>query len=186
MLAMPDVTAGKYAQDEWKNRIKKIRDRGIILSSEKKENGIIASYIDVGAPVTAIQVLPFVLDLASLNIEGKAVMLDKKDLEEALKQNKTRNWLEYYPELEIEVSKHQAQIQSVYEKLGKEADEFIRSLYGISFSHQNSQFSIQRVGHLEDNMAELISYNFITHTYRAGKNSLLSLNFDLGNGEGDH
>ena len=184
-LAMPDITARENTRDEWKNRIKKIRDRGIILASEKCENGIIASYIDVGAPITAIQVLPFVLDLASLNKEGKAVLLNTIDLREALKQNKTRNWQEYSPELEKELEKHQAQIQSLYEKLDEKADEFIRSLYGISFSQQNRQFSLQRVGHLEDNMAELISFNYITHTYRAGKNSLLSLGFDFVNGEGD-
>lgn len=184
-LEQPDVSAGKTVQSDWKNRIKKLRDRCIILSSEAHEDGIIASYIDVGAPITAIQILPFVLDLASLNKEGKAVLLDQKDMEQALKQYKTHNWQEYCPELKREVTKHKAQIESLYKKLGEEADEFVRSLYGITFSQQNNQFSIQRVGHLEDNMAELISYNYLTRTYRAGKNSLLSLNFNSENGEGD-
>ena len=76
-------------------------------------------------------------------------------------------------------------IRADLDKLGENANEVVRSMYVIPFSKSENRFCIERVGHLEDNMSDLISYNYIAHTYRAGKNSLLSLNFDLENGEGD-
>ena len=84
-----------------------------------------------------------------------------------------------------DLTQHREQIELLYSKLGNEATRVICSLYGVAFSAEDSWFCIERIGHLEDNMAELITYNYVTHTYRAGKNSLLSLRFDSENGEGD-
>lgn len=168
---------------KWTSQIHKLRDKGIILSSENGDTP--ATYIDVSSPKAAIHVLPFILDLASLNEDGKAVLLDTKDLEQTVKQKKTNNWREYYKSLENEVKKHSEQIQLLCKSLGEKADEVVCSLYNIPFSQKDNQFCIERIGHLEDNIVELISYNYITHTYRAGKNSLLSLNSDLKNDEGD-
>ena len=84
-----------------------------------------------------------------------------------------------------EVEQQTEQIHFLIDKLGENADHVVRSLYGISFSQKDNRFCIERIGHFEDNVVELISYNYIMHTYRAGKNSLLSLNSDLKKGEGD-
>ena len=118
------------------------------------------------------------MDLASLNKDGKANLLDEKSLQQAINQNKTSNWFDYYTILKLEVKQQKEQINFLIEKLGENADQVVRSLYGISFSQKENQFCIERIGHLEDNVVELISYNYIMHTYRAGKNSLLSLNSD--------
>ena len=171
--------------DKWKSRIQKLRDGGIILSSEVNEDKVHAMYIDARAPVKALQIQPFVLDLASLDEEGKAYLPDLNRLEQLIKIKKTNNWSEYYPALKLEVEKHKERLYLLREKLGKKADEVICALYGLAFSQDESRFCIERIGHLEDNMAELITYNYITHTYKAGKNSLLSLSFDSENGEGD-
>lgn len=182
-IEQPKDSAGKKEKDSWCKNIRKLRDKGIILSSENDDTP--AAYIDVSSPKAAIQVLPFILDLASLNEDGKAVLLDTKDLEQTVKQKKTNNWREYYKWLENEVKQHSEQIHLLCETLGEKADEVVYSLYNIPFSQKDNQFCIERIGHLEDNIVELISYNYITHTYRAGKNSLLSLNSDLENDEGD-
>ena len=184
-IEQPEEAASKTAKGSWISRIRKLRDGGIILSKEMCEDRIHFTYIDVGSPKTAIQILPFILDLASLSKDGKAILTDTESLEQAVNQNKTDNWQEYYPALKKEVEQHKVQIQLLFEKLDKKADDVVRSMYVIPFSQTDNQFCIQRIGHLEDNMAELISYNYITHTYRAGKNSLLSLNFNTNYGDGD-
>ena len=184
-LEQPDRTADDRTKNDWISLIRKLRNGAIVLSNDEREDGAIASYIDACSPQKAIQIPPFILDLASLNIEGKAVLLKTEDLKFAVNQNKTGNWIEYCTLLEKELDQHRAQIQLINAKLGKEALGVLCSLYGVAFSLEDCQFCIERIGHLEDNMAELISYNYITHTYRAGKNSLLSLSFDSENGEGD-
>ncbi len=184
-LEQPAHTADDRTISNWINLIRKLRNGAIVLSNDEREDGAIASYIDACSPQKAIQIPPFILDLASLNIEGKAVLLKTEDLKLAVNQHKTGNWIEYYPLLEKELDQHRAQIQLINAKLGKEAMDVLCSLYGVAFSLEDCQFCVERIGHLEDNMAELISYNYITHAYRAGKNSLLSLNFDSENGEGD-
>ena len=77
------------------------------------------------------------------------------------------------------------QIHLLCETLGEKADEVVCSLYNIPYSQKDNQFCIERIGHLEDNEKKKKKNNYITHTYRAGKNSLLSLNLDLENDEGD-
>ena len=177
-LDQPD---SKTAKKEWKRRIKKLRDSAILLS----EDGTRAFYIDTNSHPKALLVQPFILDMTSLNNEGKAILLDAEGIRLAIKQNKTDNWNEYSSVLEQEVSQHQEQIQLLYNKMEEDADKVICSLYGISFSRAENRFCIERVGHLEANMAEFISYNYIKQTYRAGKSSLLSLSFNLDNSEGD-
>lgn len=164
-------------KQSWKKRIQNLRDNAIILSCGEGDDAT-ASYIDVRVPNKEIQILPFILDLASLNKDGKANLLDEKSLQQAINQNKTSNWFDYYTILKLEVKQQKEQINFLIEKLGENADQVVRSLYGISFSQKENQFCIERIGHLEDNVVELISYNYIMHTYRAGKNSLLSLNSD--------
>lgn len=183
-IEQPSELDNKSKQDKWKNRIQKLRDGGIILSSEANGDEVHAMYIDARAPLKALQIQPFVLDLTSLDEEGKAYLPDIYSLERMIKKKKTNNWLEYYLALKLEVEQHKEQICLLREKLGDKADEVICSLYGLAFSHDESRFCIERIGHLENNMVELISYNYLTRTYRAGKNSLLSLNFNLENGEG--
>ena len=183
-LEQPSELDNTNKQDKWKGRIQKLRDGGIILSREVYDDKVCAMYIDARAPVKALQIQPFVLDLISLDEEGKAVLPDINSLEQLIKNKKTNNWLEYYPTLKSEVEQHKERIYLLREKLGDRADEVICSLYGLAFAHNESRFCIERVGHLEDNLVELISYNYLTRTYRAGKNSLLSLNFELENGEG--
>lgn len=183
-IEKPKDTASDRDKQGWKKRIQNLRDNAIILSCGEGD-GATASYIDVRVPNKDIQILPFILDLASLNEDGKAILLDEKSLQQAISQNKTINWLDYYTILKHEVKQQKEQINYLLEKLGGNADQVVRSLYGISFSQKENQFCIKRIGHLEDNVVELISFNYIMHTYRAGKNSLLSLNSDLINDEGD-
>lgn len=169
------------AKREWKKRIRKLRDSAIFLTGD----GIRASYIDTNSHPKALPVQPFILDMASLNNEGKAILLDTEGIRLAVKQNKTDNWNEYSSTFEDEVIQHQKQIQLLYEKMGEDADKVICSLYGILFLQNENRFCVERVGHLEANMAEFISYNYIKQTYRAGKSSLLSLSFNINNSEGD-
>lgn len=183
-IEKPKDTDSDRDKNSWKKRIQNLRDNAIILSCGEGD-GATASYIDVRVPNKDIQILPFILDLASLNEDGKAILLDEKSLQQAINQNKTSNWLDYYTILKHEVKQQKEQINFLIEKLGENADQVVRSLYGISFSQKENQFCIERIGHFEDNVVELISYNYIMHTYRAGKNSLLSLNSDLINNEGD-
>lgn len=184
-LEPPEKTAEVREIQKWGSRIQKLRDGGIILSKDNDDDDTVASYIDASSSKKAIQIPQFILDLASLNNEGKAVLLDKNDLKCAVEQNKTGNWKKYSSILDEDVALHREQIELLHSKLGNEATRVICALYGVAFSAEDSRFCIERIGHLEDNMAELITYNYITHTYRAGKNSLLSLNFDSENGEGD-
>ena len=183
-IEKPKDTASDKDKQTWRNRIRNLRNNAIILSCEEGDDAK-ASYIDVGAPNADIQILPFILDLASLSEEGKAFLLDNENLEQVVNQYKTNNWREYYPILKQEVEQQTEQIHFLIDKLGENADHVVRSLYGISFSQKDNRFCIERIGHFEDNVVELISYNYIMHTYRAGKNSLLSLNSDLKKGEGD-
>ena len=184
-LEPPEKSADDREKQKWYSCIRKLRDGGIILSKDKNDDDTIASYIDASLPQKVIQIPPFILDLASLNNEGKAVLLDKDNLEHAIDQNKTGNWKKYCSIMAEDVTRHREQIELLYSKLGNEATRVVCSLYGVAFSAEDSWFCIERIGHLEDNMAELITYNYVTHTYRAGKNSLLSLRFDSENGEGD-
>ena len=184
-LERPDKAAEDKEINSWVRHVRKLRDGAIILARNEDEDGPFATYIDIALPKEAIQIHPFILDMASLNKDGKAVLQDADSLKQAVIQNKTKNWLDYYPTLKNEVEQHKAQIQLLHDKLGDEASEVIRSLYVVSFSQPDSRFCIERVGHLENNMTELISYNYITHAYRTGKNSLLSLNLSIDDGEGD-
>lgn len=186
ILEQPDDKNGDKEKDNWRKKIQMLRDGAIILSKEKRGEDTVAMYIDASArAITAIQVLPFILDLTSLNNEGKAVLLDTEYLNHAIVQNKTDNWKEYYTAFEKEVAHHRARMKVLFDKLGEKANEVVCSIYKIPFSLTDSQFYIERIGHLEGNMAELISYKYIAHTYRTGKNSLLSLYSNLVNGEGE-
>lgn len=184
-LEQPIHTAEAKTTSNWINLIRKLRNGAIILSKNELEDGPIASYIDACSPIRAIQIPSFILDLASLNVEGKAVLLKTEELKLAIDQNKTGNWHEYFPLLEEEIAQHRAKIEMLSAKMGNDAEDILCSLYGAAFSTKDCRFCVERVGHLEDNMVELISYNYITHTYRAGKNSLLSLSFDSENSEGE-
>lgn len=76
-IEKPKDTASDKDKQTWRNRIRNLRNNAIILSCEEGDDAK-ASYIDVGAPNADIQILPFILDLASLSEEGKAFLLGKR------------------------------------------------------------------------------------------------------------
>jgi hypothetical protein len=60
----------------------------------------------------------------------------------------------------------------------EKSKQMLESIYEVPFSAETQQFMIVRLGRLETNLVEFISYHYVAHTYRTGKNSLLSIHTD--------
>lgn len=162
-------------QKNWKDMIRKIRNEGIFIGQEKDDHGDwIAYYIQASSCISAIYVSPFILDLTSLDSEGKSKLTSIEERGQIIAKQKTQNWMTYLPVLEAEIKDFQEK-QSVLVNLGGKAEDFLHYIYGVPFSLEKHEFALERIGHLETNLTELISYHYVSHVYRTGKNSLIAL-----------
>ena len=171
-------------KDDLRNEVKDIQNYGIILEYEiidrvKKDWKI--SYINVKDSDIAVQLPAFILDLISINADGKAKLLYGQALKDIISKKKTQNWSKYEPSFQTKILAFKSQIELLQEKIPDEAENILSSIYGIPFSIEKQEFAVERLGHLEPNLIELASYHYISHTYRTGKNSLIALH----NGEGE-
>lgn len=172
---------------DWKALVRNIRDKGIFYTQEKDDDrNWTAEYIEVEDASTAVQVAPFILDLTSLNCDGKSSLMEEDTFDSIVRHNKVQNWLSYMGTLKGSVTKFWQTVQELQDSMGQpKAEEFLASIYGVPFSIAAQQFQIKRIGHLEDNLTELISYQYVSHAYRTGKNSLIALhNVDERGDEG--
>ena len=161
------------------NLIQKIRDDAVFYAIDPSEGeSLQACYIKVDSCIDTIHVAPFILDLATLNKDGVAQMMTDKDIDDIIKKYKTTNWINYCLSFKNEIEKFRNTQNLIRSHLNENADDILTSIYGIPFSHENNKFAIKRIGRLEENAMALIRYHYVAHTYRAGKNSLLTFYSD--------
>lgn len=167
-------------------KLNDIHNNGIIYDYHITDDNWEISYIDATNSKSAFQVAPAILDLTSLNSEGKAVLLSKEEIRQCVDRKKTQNWEGYISELQQDISTIQGTIQFLSEKISVEADKLdqvLLSIYNVPFSLEDRKFLIQRIGHLDTNLVEFASYQYTSRTYRTGKNSLIALHNPYEQGE---
>lgn len=156
-----------------------IRDGAVFYAIDPLEGeSLQAFYIKVDSCIDTIHVAPFILDLVTLNKDGMAQMMIDKDIDDIIKKYKTTNWINYSVSFKKEIEKFRNTRDLIQSKLNEKADGILTSIYGIPFSRENNEFGIKRIGRLEENAMALIRYHYVAHTYRAGKNSLLTFYSD--------
>ena len=175
----------KSPKNDHKKTVQKVRDYGIFIGKETDDEGKwTAFYIDASSCCAAIHVKPFILDLTSLDNEGKAKLKSEAEIKEIVEQQKTQNWKGYLPELQSEIADFKARQDALQGKMADETEGLLSSIYGIPFSLEKQEFDICRIGHIESNLTELVSYHYVSHAYRTGKNCLIALH-DPQNEQGD-
>lgn len=173
MLSKPE---SKSDLSKWTEMIRRIRNRGIFIGRETHPNGEWTSYyIDASECCGAININPFILDLTSLDAEGKSKLKSEEEIMVTIEQKKTQNWKEYLPELKDAIDDFKKKKNTLKEKIADEAESFLFSIYGIPFSIGNQEFGICRIGRMEHNLTELVNYYYISKTYRTGKDSMIVL-----------
>lgn len=164
-------------KDKWERTIKTIRNNAILIG--KKAEGelgeTLIEYFDASSPVMSINIASFIADLTTLSDKGKAIIPDLLALEQTIKQKKPQCWEAFYPSFSDEIN---AFIETERKVPAEHFNELIERIYNIPFCKESNCFSIRRIGRLESNLAEFISSNYVSHTYRTGKNSLLTLHYD--------
>lgn len=169
-------TGDKDERKKWAAYITSLRDRAVIIGKQiLPDASWKAYYINADSIEKAVQIEPFILDLASLNKEGKSLLLDDASLKTAIASHKPNNWKKYADSV-LEALHFYNELLS---KLPPEkSTQMLKSIYEVPFSTETQQFMIVRLGRLETNLVEFISYHYVAHTYRTGKNSLLSIHAD--------
>lgn len=166
-------------QKGWEQLIRRIRNEAIFIEQAKRDDGDwSATYIQASASVAAIQINPFILDLTSLNPQGKAKVSSSQELQQVVQQRKTQNWISFLPTFTSALVDFEKKQKILLEEVQEQAEDFLRLIYGIPFSIKRQEFSVERIGHIETNLTELISYHYVSRTYRTGKNSLIALHDD--------
>lgn len=163
----------------WKTMVRNLRNEGIFISCTKDGDGNWnAFYICASDCIATAQIDPFILDLTSLNVQGKSKLLNAEELNRVLSQKKTQNWMPFSQKLAASISDFSKNFKTLSENAADCAKGLLQDIYGIPFLIENQEFDIRRIGHLEANLTELISYHYVSHTYRTGKNSLIALHND--------
>ncbi|MEY8229991.1 hypothetical protein AALA82_00025 [Oscillospiraceae bacterium 50-16] len=165
-----------------------IHNNGIIYEYEldQEHDNWKISYIDITKRKSVLQVTPAILDLTSMNSDGKSVLLSEEQIKKLVNEKKTQNWEGYMLEFQKNISTIREMIQFLSEKIPGEIDKLeqvLQSIYNVPISLRNQEFLIQRIGHLDTNLVEFASYHYTTHTYRTGKNSLIALHNPNEQGE---
>lgn len=175
-LIEPETSSQKKS---WAKNIKKLRNSAVFLDKTKNpDSSWTIRYFLADTGRDAIQISPFILDLASLNKDGKPVLLADEALKKAIATNKPDNWREYTPLLITNVNEFVNESRLLGDLPPEHRDFVLQHIYNISYSPENNQFNLRRLGRLTANLVEYISYHYVAHTYRTGKNSLLSLHVD--------
>ena len=169
-------TGNKDKTQKWEETIKSLRDRAVIIGKQiLPDASWKAYYINADTIKKAIQIEPFILDLASLNKEGKSILLDDASLKTAIASHKPSNWNRYADSVLAALHFYNELLSELPPEKSK---QMLESIYEVPFSAETQQFMIVRLGRLETNLVEFISYHYVAHTYRTGKNSLLSIHTD--------
>lgn len=174
LLVYEELFCDKSSLSTSKSNI--IHKSGIIYDYQVTHNDWKISYINAEKPKSALHVTPAILDLTSLNCEGKAVLLSNEEIRQCVDRKKTQNWEGYISEFQQDISAIQGMIRFLSEKIPDETakiKDILLSIYNIPV--ENQEFYIQRIGHLDTNLVEFASYHYTTNTYRTGKNSLIAL-----------
>lgn len=168
-----------HEQKGWEYTIRRMRNEAIFIKQVQHDDGNWdATYIQASASVAAVQISTFILDLTSLNVQGRARLINGQELQEIVLQKKTQNWIPFLRTLLVPVNNFNMKQQVLLECLTDRAEDFLRYIHSVPFSIEQQEFAVERIGHLEDNLTELISYHYVSHTYRTGKNSLIALHND--------
>lgn len=166
-------------KENWKAMIRKLRNEGIFTGCTKDGDGNWnAFYICASDCIATAQIDPFILDLTSLNVQGTSKLLSAEELNRVLSQNKTQNWMPFSQKLAASISDFCKNLKTLSENAADFTKNLLQDIYGIPFLIENQEFDIRRIGHLEVNLTELISYHYVSHTYRTGKNGLIALHND--------
>ncbi len=164
-------------KDKWGNKIKAIRNNAVLIGKKTEEGSqeAIIEYFDASKPEITISIAPFIADLTTLNEMGKALIPDLKTLESKITQIKPQGWKSFFSSLSSEIISFQ---ETENKLLAEHCEELLERIYSIPFCKDLNCFSMRRIGRLESNFTEFISYKYISHTYRTGKTSLLTLHYD--------
>ena len=166
-------------QKGWEQMIRRIRNEAIFIEQTRCDDGDwSATYIQASASVAAVQINPFILDLTSLNPQGKAKVTSRQEVCQVVQQRKTQNWISFLPTFTAALTDFDKKQEMLGKEMKEQAEDFLHLIYGIPFSIEHQEFSIERIGHLETNLTELISFHYVSRTYRTGKNSLIALHND--------
>ena len=160
----------------WNDRIRDLRDNSIVIDtySDSGDSGLVC--VDLLHYSYLIQVDSLVMDLTSLDDNGRSLVLDRTRVDERIASSKTHIW-------QCETFSFHGKMNSLRTILEDstippdEKEKRLKARYGIAFSCDTNSFSIKRIGRLDNNLAELMCSKFASSVYRTGKNSLLSLGF---------
>ena len=162
---------------KWEIRIKAIRDNAVLIGKKSEDDlkEVQIEYFDASLPAMSISVASFIADLTTFSETGKAQIQDLSSLEKTIKQIKPQGWEAFFPSLSSDLNT----FQDTGSKLPAEHyEELLERIYNIPFCRDSNCFAIRRIGRLEANLTEFISSKYVSHTYRTGKNSLLTLHYD--------
>lgn len=132
-------------------------------------------YIDLTEHAPVRSVPCFMMDLLSLDRDGNANLLNDDTIQAHVNKKKSNNWNDYCPILCQEVVNVRTQIEKLYDGMGIDAKNVVSSIYGVDYLPENGTFCIQRLGRLTPNLTAYACFEYLSHTYRVGKDSLIAL-----------
>lgn len=151
-------------------KLRNLRNKAILIKQDSEGSCL---FIDAEKSEFEIKIAPFILDLTSLDKDGRAIVLSESELEERIIKTKISNWKEYIGYINENSNIVVNQI-SEFKNLDF-ADKAIGKIYGIEFSCSEKEFSIQRIGCMDRKLTDYIVSHFTSDEYRIGKPSLIAL-----------
>lgn len=150
--------------------LRNLRNKAIFIEKDHEGHYL---YINAEKSEFEIKIDPFILDLTSLDKDGRAIILDEDELKEKANQTKISGWKAH-----IDYIKHNTEV--IYNRITElkdeeHADKTIGAAYGIEFSSNEKEFSIRRLGCMDKNLVNYVVSHFTSNEYRIGKPSLLTL-----------
>lgn len=152
------------------NKLRRLRNWAILIEKNLEERYL---YINAEKSEFEIKIAPFILDLTSLNNEGRAIILDEDGIKEKTVRTKISGWKTHMEYIKRNTEVILNRITEINDT--ENADKFIGEAYGIEFSSEEKEFSIRRIGCMDKNITNFIVSHFASNEYRIGKPSLLTL-----------
>ena len=166
--------------NRWTRTIRTIRNNAVLISKKEESGETQIEYFDASSSEMSISIASFIADLTTINDTGKALIPDLSVLEQIIKQKKPQYWEAFFPSFSAEIKAFK---ETECKVPAEHSKEILEGIYNIPFCKESNCFSIRRIGRLESNLAEFICSNYVSHTYRTGKNSLLTLHYDYEVGD---
>ena len=131
--------------------------------------------IDLAEHAPIMSVPCFMMDLLSLDRDGNVNLLNNETIQARVNEKKSINWNAYCPILCQEVVNVRTQIEKINNGMGADAKKVISSIYGVDYLPADGTFCIQRLGRLTPNLTAYACFEYLSHAYRVGKDSLIAL-----------